>query len=270
MRSPSCGFTKRLIVLSICLCGLLAFSSTLSADPATFVVGQDNLGSYTPNNGSGTNEGVSMPVGPYAGVLTINGKQSPNYLYFCLTGNQYLDSTENGTEASVPASTLATTQQLEEAAFLASLTLTDAAQDKITLTSTNGSTITFTANGSTSTGQFISSVLGPIQDAIWYVMGTLPSGDSTTTILKDPTIAGLVSLAQTNYMNYTYNNDQVFTYVLADNQSWCPPQTQGQSFISVTPLTPSVPEPGTMVLFGAGALLMGLGCARRRLAKRPR
>ena len=268
MRSPSCGFTKRLIVLSICLCGLLAFSSTLSADPATFVVGQDNLGSYTPNNGSGTNEGVSMPVGPYAGVLTINGKQSPNYLYFCLTGNQYLDSTENGTEASVPASTLATTQQLEEAAFLASLTLTDAAQDKITLTSTNGSTITFTANGSTSTGQFISSVLGPIQDAIWYVMGTLPSGDSNTTILKDPTIAGLVSLAQTNYMNYTYNNDQVFTYVLADNQSWCPPQTQGQSFISVTPLTPSVPEPGTMVLFGAGALLMGLGGIRRRIARR--
>jgi hypothetical protein len=98
-------------------------------------------------------------------------------------------------------------------------------------------------------------------------MGTLPSGDSYSTILKDPAIAGLVTLAQTNYMNYTYNNDQVFTYVLAANP---PCQTQGQSFISVTPLTPSVPEPGTMVLFGAGALLMGLGCARRRLAKRPR
>jgi hypothetical protein len=269
MRSPSCGFTKHLIVLSICLCGLLAFSSTLSASPATFVVGQDNLGSYTPNNGSGTNEGVSMPVGPYAGVLTISGVPSPNYLYFCLTGNQYLDSTENGTEASVPTSTLATTQQLEEAAFLASLTLTDAVNDHITLTSTNGSTITFTATpGYTTTGQFISSVLGPIQDAIWYVMGTLPSGDGN--ILSDPAIASLVTLAKNSYMNYTYNNDQVFTYVLADNQTWCPPQTQGQSFISVTPLTPSVPEPGTMVLFGAGALLMGLGCARRRLAKRPR
>ena len=265
MTSPYCGFTKRLIVLSICLCGLLAFSTTLSANTTTFVVGQDNLGSYTPNNGSGTAEGVSEPVGPYAGVLTINGTVQPNYLYFCLTGNQYLDSTEYGTEASLPASTLATTQQLEEAAFLASLTLTDAAQDHITLTSTNGSTINFTANGSTSTGTFISSVLGPIQDAIWYIMGTLPSADSYTTILKDPTIAGLVTLAQTNYMKDTYNNVQVFTYVPADNQC----QT-GQSYLSVTPLTPSVPEPGTMVLFGAGALLMGLGCARRRLAKRPR
>lgn len=262
MTSPSCSFMKRLIVLSICLCGLLAFSTTLSAN-TTFVVGQDNLGNYTPNNGSGTNEGVSAPVGPYAGVLTINGVQQPNYLYFCLTGNQSLNSTETGTEANVPMSTLATTQQLEEAAFLASLTLTDAALDHITLTSTNGSTINFTANGSTTTGQFISSVLGPIQDAIWYVMGTLPSGDTPTTILKDPAISSLVTLAQNSYMNYTYSNVQVFT---PNNYPNC---GSGQAFISVNTL-PSVPEPGTMVLFGAGALLMGLGCARRRLAKRPR
>jgi hypothetical protein len=255
MTSPYWSFTKRLIVLSICLCGLLAFSTTLSAN-TTFVVGQDNLGSYTPNNGSGTNEGVSMPVGPYAGTLT----GSTDTLFFCLTGNQYLDSSEIGTEASVPNSTLATTKQLDEAAFLASLTLTDAANDHITLTS-NGSTITFTATpGYTTTGTFISSVLGPIQDAIWYVMGTLPSGDSYTTILNDPAINSLVTLAQTtNYVNNAYSSVQVFTYVLADN----PGQTQGQSFIAV------VPEPGTMVLFGAGALLLSLG-ARRRLAKRPR
>ena len=259
MTSPYCGFTKRLIVLSICLCGLLAFSTTLSAN-TTFVVGQDNLGNYTPNNGSGTTEGANMPVGPYAGVLTINGVQQSNYLYFCLTGNQYLDSTEYGSEASVPTSTLATTQDLEEAAFLASYTLTEAALDQMTLTS-DGHNITFTGNGSTNTGQFINSVLGPIQDAIWYVMGTLPAGDSN--ILNDPVISGLVTLAQTSYLNYSYNNVQVFTFVPTKDQP------TGQSFISVDTL-PSVPEPGTMVLFGGGALLMGLGCIRRRMARRPR
>jgi hypothetical protein len=240
----------------------LAFSTTLSAN-TTFVVGQDNLGNYTPNNGSGTSEGANMPVGPYAGVLTIDGVQQSNYLYFCLTGNQYLDSTEYGSEASVPTSTLATPQQLEEAAFLASYTLTEATLDHITLKSTDGVHITFTdTSGHPTTGQFISSVLGPIQDAIWYVMGTLPSGDSN--ILKDPTISSLVTLAQTSYMNRTYNNVQVFTFVPAYNQC----QT-GQSFLSVDTLS-SVPEPGTMVLFGGGALLMGLGCMRRRMAGRPR
>jgi hypothetical protein len=263
MTSPYCGFTKRLIVLSICLCGLLAFSTTLSAN-TTFVVGQDNLGSYTPNNGSGTAEGVSEPVGPYAGVLTINGTVQPNYLFFCLTGNQYLDTTETGsvgspTTSALVTSNVATTQQLEEAAFLASYTLTEAAQDQIILNSTDGATITFSP--SASTGQFISSVLGPIQDAIWYVMGTLPAGDSN--ILNDPVISGLVTLAQTSYLNYSYNNVQVFTFVPTKDQP------TGQSFISVDTL-PSVPEPGTMVLFGGGALLMGLGCMRRRMARRPR
>jgi hypothetical protein len=268
MTAPYCGFTKRLIVLSICLCGLLAFSTTLSANTTTFVVGQDNLGYYTPNNGSGTTEGANMPVGPYAGVLTINGQQSSNYLYFCLTGDQYVDQKEIGTEASLPTSTLATQQQLEEAAFLASYTLTEATLDHFTLNSTNGVNITFTKNGSMSKDQFISSVLGPIQDAIWYVMGTLPSGDSGDTtkavnILNDPAISNLVTLAQTSYMNYSYNNVQVFTFVPTQGQP------TGQSFISVSTLS-SVPEPGTMVLFGGGALLMGLGCMRRRMARRPR
>ena len=260
MTSPYCGFTKRLIVLSICLCGLLAFSTMLSAN-TTFVVGQDNLGNYTPVNSLSQPVGANMPVGPYAGVLTIDGVQQSNYLYFCLTGNQYLDSTEYGSEASVPTSTLATTQDLEEAAFLASYTLTEAALDQMTLTS-DGHNITFTGNGSTNTGQFINSVLGPIQDAIWYVMGTLPAGDSN--ILNDPVISGLVTLAQTSYKNYSYNNVQVFTFVPTYNQS----QT-GQSFLSVDTLS-SVPEPGTMVLFGGGALLMGLGCICRRMARRPR
>jgi hypothetical protein len=264
MTSPYCGFTKRLIVLSICLCGLLAFSTTLSANTTTFVVGQDNLGSYTPNNGSGTAEGVSEPVGPYAGVLTINGSVQPNYLYFCLTGNQYLDTTESGsvgtpTTSALVTSNVATTQQLEEAAFLASYTLTEAVLDHITLKSTDGVHITFTdTSGYTSTGTFISSVLGPIQDAIWYVMGTLPAGDSN--ILNDPVISGLVTLAQTSYLNDSDNNVQVFTFVPTKDQP------TGQSFISVNP----VPEPGTMVLFGGGALLMGLGCIRRRMARRPR
>jgi hypothetical protein len=277
MSSPACGFRNCLIALSICLCALLAFSTTLSADTATFVHGQDNLGTYLPNNGSGTPEGVTMSVGPYAGVLTdtYTNKTSPNYLFFCLTGNNGIQSSEPGTVNSVPNSTLASQTQLDEAAFLASYMLTEVAKDDMTLTSTDGVNITFSANGSTSTAQFISSVLGPIQDAIWYIMKTLPSGDNWTyptapnpTVLADigdPAIFSFVILAQNNYKNYLYNNVQVFSA-----NSTCNPNGDslcGQNFISVDTLTP-VPEPGTMVLFGAGVLLMGLGCARRRLAKR--
>jgi len=256
MRSQSCGFRNRLITLSICICVFLAFSTTLSATPATFVPGTANLssvyGTYTPGGWGST----TIAYGPYPGQLSINGvAQSPNTLYFCLTGNQGLiQSGETGTEAppSVVQGSLMTVTQEEEAAFLASLLLSYEVTDKINVTS-NGTTVTLTqqnpSNPVMNFQTFVNDVLGPIQMAIWEVMGTVPGGRAfdTNTITKN-----MYNLATTvNLQNYSYGSDDVFY------------TTCGQSFISVP-----VPEPGTMVLFGAGGLLMALGSARRLLARR--
>ena len=255
MSSLSCGSRNRLIALSICLCAFLAFSTTLSADTFQFVVGNvsaGNLGNYTPTGG------VSMPDGPYPGTLTdtTTSTVSPNSLFFCLTGNKSLNTTETGTEAAP------STPALEEAAFLASLMLTDAVADSVTVGTTgsgSGKYVTLTGTGGNISN--FKTLLGPIQTAIWYVMGTLPSGDNWTTVssITDTATKNLVTEAQADYTRYSYSNVQVFTTT-----------SGGQNFISVDSLSSSVPEPGTMVLFGAGALLMGLGCSRRLLAKRSR
>ncbi len=113
-------------------------------------------------------------------------------------------------------------------------------------------------NGTAGSGVGVEPSLGPIQLAIWDVNGTLPS--AITYSMRDAETKYIIGLAKM-YANYSVfngnSNYMVFTTCSAQN------------FMEV-PSVPSVPEPGTMVLFGAGALLMGLGCARRRLAKRPR
>src|ERR1017187_4714287 len=67
-------FRNRFIALSICLCALLAFSTTLSADTYTFVPGVGVSGlSYL---------GVSG-IGPYGGTLTdtTTSKVSPDSIF---------------------------------------------------------------------------------------------------------------------------------------------------------------------------------------------
>jgi hypothetical protein len=266
MRSPSCGFTKRLIVLSICLCGLLAFSSTLSADTYTFYPARGIPGLAADQGVAGSQ------IGPYAGTLYLpNGTQSPDQIFFCLTGNAYyITPDETGTWAA-PSTTA-----YDESAFLVSLMLGNEVADSVTLNVLQGSTpagkdsrnyeyvnpngtganITTFENGTSGSGAGVKPGLGQIQLAIWDVNGTLPSGISYN--MLDAETKYIIGLAVT-YANYSVfngnSNYMVFTSC-----------SGGQNFIEV----PSVPEPGTMVLFGAGAVLMGLGCARRRLAKRPR
>ena len=275
MRPPYCVLRNRLIVFSICLCALLAFGTTLSADTYTFYPGHGLSGvTY-----------LGQPVGPYGGTLHDNNTNldSPNALFFCLTGNQSYGNTESVNlytpyTAPNPPSTIA----YEEAAYLASLLLTDATKDGVTLGTTgtgNNKTVVFTGTPTQTQINTFETDSNPLQMAIWFFMGTLPSAQASVwtnvaNINNGPTKT-LVQQAIDNYAKYTYYNVQVVTLVshnCAANGSGAGSGTSpcgGQDFISVSTL-PSVPEPGTMVLFGTGALLMGLGCARRRLLRRPR
>jgi hypothetical protein len=267
MRTPNSTFRNRLIALSICLCALLAFSTTLSADTTNFILGTANLGTYTPTGGR------ADQVGPYPGTLTIvtstGSTVSTNSLFFCLTGNQYAYSQEYGNVTTPLQAASPLKEQEEQAAFLASLLLTKAAEFSVTVSTKIPSWgnaydkyVDFSGGDLTD----FRTAIDPIQTAIWYIMGTLPSQDSALAgnLHSDTRVEALVKKAQNEFGGYNYDNVQVFNFV----SSKCEPH--GQSFISVNTLTTATPEPGTMVLFGAGALLMGLGCVRRRLAKRPR
>jgi hypothetical protein len=254
MRSPHCVFRNRFIALSICLCALLAFSTTLSANGFTFVLGNVNSSEYYQPLGEptiGVHVPQPVPVGPYAGVLT----NDPNHLFFCITGGNTSSPGNPGYTGSEAAPSSTST---EEAAYLASLALSTAVLDKI-IVSSDGTSVSLTpASGSTWTvDQFVLKVLGPIQMAIWQVMTSLPGeapwydGQNDTNTLTQ----GFVTQAINNHGPATaYSNFIIFT----------PDNTSSQSFIQV----PSVPEPGTMVLFGTGVLLMGLGSTRKLLARR--
>jgi hypothetical protein len=259
--SRYCRFKDRLITFSICAFGVLAFSTTLNADSTLFPTsGTFTLGNqisnpyyqvYFPN---GTNDGSPVPEGPYPGTLT----GSPITLFFCLSANLEAnwDTSYNGTE-SVPSG-----QQQEEAAFLASLFLSDAAANGITLTTSVDSNHIATLNETasphgTDLSTFINNVQGPITMAIWQVMGTLPTAYGVTQ--NDPKAQSFVDLAGASYGAFaTSMNPYDVVFV---------PGTSGiQSFIGVSIATP---EPSTLFLFGTGALLIALGSARRR-AQRPR
>ena len=255
MRSPHCVFGNRLIALSICLCALLAFSTTLRASNYTFVLGAVNSSeSYLPSGEPGN--ATAVPVGPYAGVLTntVNGTTDPNYLFFCITGGNTSNTGNPGYTGSESAPTSTST---EEAAYLASLALSTAVLDKINIVSSNGTSVSLTQTGSMLVSDFVKSVLGPIQMAIWQVMGSLPSeapwydGSNDTNTLTQ----NFVTQAASGYLGKNYSNYIIFT----------PDNTSSQTFIQVPG---SVPEPGTMILFGTGVLPLGLGSTRKLLARR--
>ena len=257
MRSPHCVFGNRLIALSICLCALLAFSTTLRASNYTFVLGAVNSSeSYLPSGEPGN--ATAVPVGPYAGVLTntVNGTTDPNYLFFCITGGNTSNTGNPGYTGSESAPTSTST---EEAAYLASLALSTAVLDKINIVSSNGTSVSLTQTGSMLVSDFVKSVLGPIQMAIWQVMGSLPSeapwhdGSNDTNAQTDVGLA--VAYVTAHPLASSYSNYIIFT----------PDNTSSQTFIQVPG---SVPEPGTMILFGTGVLPLGLGSTRKLLARR--
>jgi hypothetical protein len=260
MTSPSCGFTKRLIVLGICLCGLLAFSTTLSADTYQFTPGVGIPITYLGNS----------TVGPYGGTLkdTTTGVVSPNSIYFCLTGNTAYNSLETDNQ-NLP-SLAPTTVSEEEAAFLYSMMLGDEVANTVTL-SVNSS-LQVVPQGSTAGINAFEADLGPIQFAMWYVMGTLPDAQKNSWGYSG-TYTGTLATSFTNITDSSTRQDvfdaaqgqAAFAALPSINKYQVFITTNGgQNFIGF------VPEPGTMVLFGGGALLMGLGCIRRRMARRPR
>jgi hypothetical protein len=269
MRSPHCVYRNRFIALSICLCALLAFSAPLRADTYQF----------TPGLGiSGLSHYLSGPAdGPYGGTLLdlSNGVTLPGSIFFCLTGNaSYITPNENDLpgQSSLAPSTIGQ----EEAAYLYSLMLTDAATNFVIL-GTNGlsgnqKAVTITG-GDQST---FKADLGPIQFAIWYIMDTLPTitgswnnwGTYETGLLAGKTdpaklFSGITDPNTKADVLQAYNNYQAFKGTALFKEMVVFTSTSGgQDFIGM------VPEPGTMVLFGTGVLLLGLGSTRKLLARR--
>jgi len=95
--------------------------------------------------------------------------------------------------------------------------------------------------------------------ALWYVAKALPGGSSwdvnNVSSITDSATYNLVVAAQSAATNLWFDSSlQVFAYGT---------DSGGQNFIGAP-----APEPGTMVLFGVGALLVGLGRTRRLLARR--
>ena len=270
MRSQYCGFRNRFIALSICLCALLAFSTALRADSYAFYPGKGISG--LPNYVAGSATVSGSAIGPYAGTLidTTTSVTSPNQIFFCLTGDAgYGIPDETGTWAAPSTSTPA----YEESAYLVSLALGKEVTDIVTLNVLQGSTpsgkdsrnyeyvnptgtyVTKFENGTGSgSGAGVEPSLGQIQLALWDVNGHLPSG--ITYSMLDAETQYIIGLA-TTVANYSVFNGNSKYMVFTSTSG-------GQNFMEV----PSVPEPGTMVLFGTGALLLGLGSVRKLLARR--
>lgn len=261
MTSSAYSFRRRLITVSMCLCVFLAFGATLSADTYQFTPGTGIPVTYLGNSS----------VGPYGGTLTdlTSNVVGPNSIYFCLTGNTGYKNPEYDNQ-NLP-SLAPTTVSQEEAAFLYSLMLGDEVTTGVTLTV--NSSLQVVAHGTPAAISTFDADLGPIQFAMWYVSGTLPTAQAGWGTYDAGVLAGAVdktklfsgiSDANTRAdVLAAYNGYQAFTSTALFKDFVIFTTTNGgQNFIGM------VPEPGTMVLFGAGGLLMALGCGRKLLAKR--
>ncbi len=167
-------------------------------------------------------------VGPYP--VTLDAAPA---LVFCL------DDTKTANWGGSYAGTVHTpnTAAEEEAAFLASYALY--------------------AGSPSSNGPTVSGVEGPISFAIWQIMGTLGSTP------VDPNAQKYVNMAQYAYTAGLISQDflnSVFVFV--------PTDTTIQRFISAVTRpamdVAATPEPGTIVLFGTGVMLVALSRLRRR------
>ena len=217
--------TRNYLLTALGTLAILVFSPALQATQ-----------SITLTNTPYTYEGQS--VGPY----TANITPTPgNLLVFCLDGNQHFNPSTGilssfSSLAGGQTSTLNTDE--EEAAFLASYSLTlDPNHNNISVDE------------------------GPMQLAIWSIMGTLPSGVTVSLTVNSAAyaykqqaatfVSGSSSAALSAFMS---------TVKIWTPDGWSPTgsPTQNQRFITFTP------EPGTMVFMGTGVLLLALSRIRRR------
>jgi hypothetical protein len=270
-----CGLKDRLISIGICVCGVLVLSTTLRADNTVFT-----LGGW--NSSTGLYYG-SEYVGPYPGSIIPDTPQTDSLIVaavgpvFCLDADQtnYFGGTYYGVQESLAEANIAaggSNQDVEEAAFLASLMMYDAQQEGIDVTwngSGSGLTLYQTQVGNVSVGEFVSQVEGPISFAIWQIMGTL--GNLST----DPNAQFYVAQAQAAYSKVLKNSsDPIVAAFNAEVMVFIPDGSSAgtQRFLSadldIALMDEAAPEPGTLVMFGTGLVLMALGCARR--VRRPR
>ena len=259
-RSP--GFRNLFFTLFTCVCALLAFSTGLSATSTVFVLGNNNNLSYNPSSGG------TIPAGPYSGTL---GNSSAT-LFFCLSGNLSAnwDTSYNGTDGppSVQQGPLSVQVQ-EEAAFLASLMLFTANQNGINITSSLSGgyeSMNQTQTGAMSVSTFVNTVEGPISMAIWQLTNSLPTQDGVSG--NDSRAAPFVAQAQAAWTNWLSNPSNPMVQTFNSNVSIFVPTGGGtQSFVSAFSdsafISVATPEPGTIVLFGTGVLLVAAGCVRR-------
>lgn len=232
--------------LAVGLVLMALVSIPLHADSYSFYLGPQPSPTPSENGDS---------VGPYPGTLkdTTTCTTLPFVQFMCLDGNV---TTNWRTTLTIGTLTHPADQQEEEAAFLASLLLADAAAQGVTLPSTSAPN-----PGASYTQTFIDTYAGPITFAIWQIMGTLPGG-----VTEPSGAAAFVTTAQAEYTN-VFNSaaspyhaaGQTF---LASTDIFTPnPQGSAQRFITMGSFA-SVPEPGTLGLLAAGLLLAGLRSAR--------
>ncbi len=190
-------------------------------------------------------------AGPYPGTITDTATNTtlPFGQFMCLDGNI---ATQWGANLTGGTVTHPTGQQEDEGAFLASLLLSDAAQQGVTMPSASA------PNPSSSyTQAFINTYSGPISFAVWQVMGTLPPGDT-----EPAGTAAYVTDAQLEYTN-VFSNSSSPDYAagqafLASVDIFNPnPVGSAQRFIAMVPDPDPTPEPGTLGLLAAGLLLAG-------------
>lgn len=229
--------TRNYILTAAGTLAILAFCPELQA-----------IQTITLTNTPYTYEGQS--VGPYTASITPT--PGAGLLVFCLDGNKTYSST-TGTLYSFADSSFQNLsgqstldQHEEEAAFLASYSLTlDPNHNKI------------------------STDEGPIQLAIWSIMGTLPS---SVTVSSTVNSAAYAFVLQAQNLVTTQPNLFLPTSTFMSTVSvWMPtnyPTVSNQRFITVGALPPQIlnatPEPGTMVFLGTGVLLLALSRVRRR------
>jgi hypothetical protein len=179
-------------------------------------------------NYSWSYEGIA--VGPYLGSLD----GGPDLPVFCL--DLHLDTYVNTTYAG--SLYKPSTQAEEEVAFLAAYSLYLGAPS--------------------SDAAMVNNVEGPISLAIWQLMGTMGSTP------PDPAAQPYVQLAQS-----AYSQGRIPEAFLDKVSIWTPDQADSSQRFLIAARDDSmvegaVPEAGTAILFGIGALLLLLRYQRKR------